>query len=177
MKRVGVRMEVRGVPEMNRRFEKKAKQINQEANRGLYNVALLILADAKILLKEAGSVVTGRLRNSGIIDRQKDETVDVVFKSNYASAVEFGRKAGRMPPVDIIKEWVRKKGLADTYTASGNRKKRGADFEASIKGIAFLIARKIARVGTKPRPFLFPALRKNEDKVIAELKKAIKKVL
>lgn len=176
MKRVGVRMEVRGVPEMNRRFEKKAKQINQEANRGLYNVALLILADAKMLLKEIKNT-TGGLRNSGIIDRQKDETVDVVFKSNYASAVEFGRRAGRMPPVDIIKEWVRKKGLADTYTASGNRRKRGADFEASIKGIAFLIARKIARVGTKPRPFLFPALRKNEDKVIAELKKAIKKAL
>lgn len=176
MKRVGVRMEVRGVPEMNRRFEKKAKQINQEANRGLYNVALLILADAKMLLKEIKNT-TGGLRNSGIIDRQKDETVDVVFKSNYASSVEFGRRAGRMPPVDIIKEWVRKKGLADTYTASGNRRKRGADFEASIKGIAFLIARKIARVGTKPRPFLFPALRKNEDKVIAELKKAIKKAL
>lgn len=176
MKRVGVRMEVRGVPEMNRRFEKKAKQINHEANRGLYNVALLILADAKMLLKEIKNT-TGGLRNSGIIDRQKDETVDVVFKSNYASAVEFGRRAGRMPPVDIIKEWVRKKGLADTYTASGNRRKRGADFEASIKGIAFLIARKIARVGTKPRPFLFPALRKNEDKVIAELKKAIKKAL
>lgn len=176
MKRVGVRMEVRGVPEMNRRFEKKAKQINHEANRGLYNVALLILADAKMLLKEIKNT-TGGLRNSGIIDRQKDETVDVVFKSNYASSVEFGRRAGRMPPVDIIKEWVRKKGLADTYTASGNRKKRGADFEASIKGIAFLIARKIARVGTKPRPFLFPALRKNEDKVIAELKKAIKKAL
>ena len=176
MKRVGVRMEVRGVPEMNRRFEKKAKQINHEANRGLYNVALLILADAKMLLKEIKNT-TGGLRNSGIIDRQKDETVDVVFKSNYASSVEFGRRAGRMPPVDIIKEWVRKKGLADTYTASGNRRKRGADFEASIKGIAFLIARKIARVGTKPRPFLFPALRKNEDKVIAELKKAIKKAL
>ena len=54
----------------------------------------------------------------------------------YAAVIEYGRRPGRMPPVDVLAGWVRRKfGLK----------------EKEARGIAFAIARKIAAKGTAPR--------------------------
>ena len=58
----------------------------------------------------------------------------VVNPVSYAFPVETGRAAGRMPPVDAIKQWVIRKGIAS-----------GAEADSA----AFLIARSIGRRGTK----------------------------
>ena len=60
----------------------------------------------------------------------------------YAAAVEFGRKAGKMPP------W-----------GPGTALRRWARLVLRDEGAAFLVARKIGRHGTTPQPFLEPALR------------------
>lgn len=57
----------------------------------------------------------------------------------HAVYVHEGTKP-HWPPVAPIREWVRKKlGIAD---------------RAQIRRVAFLVARKIARSGTRPKPFL-----------------------
>lgn len=58
----------------------------------------------------------------------------VVNPTSYAWPVETGRAAGKMPPVDAIKQWVIRKGIA-----------RGREADSA----AFLIARAIGRRGTK----------------------------
>ncbi len=64
----------------------------------------------------------------------------VVNPLNYAWPVETGRAAGKMPPVDAIKLWVIRKGIA-----SGREADRAA----------FLIARAIGAKGTKPGAQMF----------------------
>lgn len=172
-----IQLRVEGIQELNRNFDKKTVQINRESKNGLKAVAIKVLADAKQNLKTNRSIATGQVRDSGVVQEQKDESIDVIFKSNHSFFVEFGRKAGRMPPVDKIAEWVKKIGFADTYTQGGNRRKRGEAFYKGLKSIAFLIARKIGQKGTTPKPFLYPALRANEESVIREIKNAINKVV
>lgn len=52
----------------------------------------------------------------------------------YGEVVERGRRPGKMPPVGAIKLWIVRKGIATGSEADS---------------VAYLIARKIARVGTK----------------------------
>ncbi len=58
----------------------------------------------------------------------------------YAAAVEYGRKPGKMPPVEALKKWAK--------DILGN------------EAAAFPLARKIARAGTKAQPYLRPAFDK-----------------
>lgn len=55
---------------------------------------------------------------------------------NYAEQLEFGRKAGKFPPVSLIEQWIKDKGIANRISN-----------EISISSLAFLIARKISREG------------------------------
>lgn len=59
----------------------------------------------------------------------------------YAAPVERGRQPGKMPPVDPIALWV--------------KRKLGAGSDKQAKQIAFAIARKIARVGTTGAAMFF----------------------
>ena len=52
----------------------------------------------------------------------------------YGLPVEYGRKPGKMPPVDAIRYWVVRKGIASGTEADS---------------VAYLIARAIGRRGTK----------------------------
>lgn len=162
---------------MNKMFKGKAKEINQMAQEGLNKVAMEVKADAQKGLKEAKSISTGQLINSIFIRPQKDLSIDVAAEANHAYWVEFGRKAGGMPPIKPILEWIKKKGLSDTTTAAGGRKKRGADFYKAATSLAWAIAKSIAAKGTKARPFLFPAFRKNEADMMRVIGDAIKKVI
>jgi len=58
--------------------------------------------------------------------------------ANYTYWMEHGRKAGKFPPMNAIKQWIKDKGII----AQG----------ISQNSLAFLIARKIANEGTRIRP-------------------------
>lgn len=158
-------------------LDKKARQINAAANEGLESIALDILSDSQATLKENKNIATGKLINSGKIKKNSDNTIDVEYSANYAKSIEYGQTAGTKVSVRALVQWIKKKGIADTYSNSGRRKARGKDFEKSALSIAFAIQRSIMAKGTKARPFLFPAFRKYENKVINILNNAINKVL
>jgi len=128
------------------------KQIVDAALVGLEKAALNIIADAKVNLRENGSVVTTNLRSSGRVSRKGDEVTagffDITNKnSGYALYVEFGRRAGRMPPPDEIAAWVYKKFHLKDWKAANS--------------IGWAIAKRIAVEGTDPHPFFVPAVNKN----------------
>lgn len=171
-----VKIETKGLDELRRNLNKKSVEIDEAGKEGLKRVGAKILATAKENLQKNNSIATGQVRNSGVVEA-KENDIDVVFKSLHASAVEFGRRAGKQPPTDNILEWIKKKGIADTTTARGGRRKRGEDFYKRAKSLAYLIARKIGKFGVKARPFLYPAFRQNEDEVMRILTSSIKKKL
>lgn len=142
-----------------RKFEDR---VLTKAAQGLRDSAARIVAEAKIKLKDNGSIATGMLRNSGSVRPQVDGTVDAGFYADYAYWVEYGRKAGGMPPVKLIAEWVRKRHITSD--------------ESEIESIAFAIARNIAANGTKAKPFLTPSYEENKSRIDKIMQKAINEV-
>jgi len=158
-------------------FKRNKKQFTREvlnkAARGLNEAAARIVAEAKRKIKEnssitkrgiivKGSIATGMLRNSGSVRPQADGTVDAGFYADYAYWVEYGRKAGGMPPVKLIKEWVRKKHITSD--------------EKEIDSMAFAIAKNIAANGTKAKPFLTPSYEENKARIDEIMQRAINEV-
>ena len=63
---------------------------------------------------------------------------------DYYKYVENGRKAGKFPPINKIEKWVEIKPVIPRPMANGKL--------PTTKQLAFLISRKIALEGIKPRP-------------------------
>lgn len=122
----------------------------------------LFAAALKDKLEENGSDATHKLSNS-IKDIVKFDgkylTVSIQLE-DYYKYVENGRKAGKFPPVEKIKEWIKVKPVLP-YT-------RGKRLPNENQ-LAYLIGRKIAREGTRANPFLAPTIRdfKLVDKIYA----------
>ena len=85
---------------------------------------------------------------------QNTLTATIAVNEWYGITVEdgIGRKAGRMPPIAPIENWIRKKNL---------RPKAGA----TVEQFAWAIAKNIAKKGTnpKPKPFAAPAVKQVKE--------------
>ena len=122
----------------------------------------LFAAALKDKLEENGSNATHQLSNS-IKDIVKFDgkylTVSIQLE-DYYKYVENGRKAGKFPPVDVIKKWITIKPVIP----------RGKNGKVPTENqLSYLIGRKIAREGTRANPFLEPTIRdfKLVDKIYA----------
>lgn len=90
----------------------------------------------------------------------------------YASVIELGRRpGGRMPPLSVIADWVRRKGIG----VRQGPKQKGRGFkrrtDAELRGIAFIIARRIRARGLPAHHILRLASAKLERVVGRELAK------
>lgn len=103
--------------------------------------------------KDKAPVDTGLLR-AEVETRISDGgfTYEVFPTSKYAAFVEFGTKP-HFPPPQALAGWARRHGLS---------------------GREYLIARAIARRGTRPQPFLFPAYEAEKDNFIESIKRILK---
>lgn len=144
------------IQEMNVGFDATEKQ----AFAGLKSVAQRILSEAQKSIKKQRITAFGQLINSGSVIVEGDK-VDVGFTAQHAPFVEYGRKAGRMPKIEVqgLRAWV-------------HRKLRIPEKELDV--VTFAVARKIAREGTKPQPFLMPAYEKVKEMIPEIMKKFVK---
>lgn len=76
-----------------------------------------LLDIAKGISKEIdrnGMRTTGKAQNSLRVQvvQEGSTLVGRIWGEQYIGALEYGRKAGKMPPVDLLEEWVLNKGLA-----------------------------------------------------------------
>ena len=78
---------------------------------------------------------------------------------SYGAFVEFGRGPGRMPPVNAIKDWILEKF-------------RGRIAGNDLSSVAWAIAKKIARRGTRGYPYMGNTLDALQNKVVDEVAKA-----
>lgn len=108
--------------------------------RGILTAAVLDLEREVVERTPRGATgllqasVFGEVRGDGLALR------GIVAASQlYAPVVELGRRPGRFPPLGPIQLWVRRKLNVP---------------EARVRGVAFVIARKIARLGF-PGRFMF----------------------
>jgi HK97 gp10 family phage protein len=164
-------IEIEGLRTLRADFARASAKAGDGAMKGLQNVGLEIVAEAKKNLNQNKTNNTGKLRASGKVQNDKDG-VDAGFfaegsSEGYASYVEYGRgptkKAGLIPLRTTLKAWV--------------HRKLGIPYGKELESATYLIARKIHRKGTKAQPFFNPAVKKFEDKVSDIVSKYVDKSL
>ena len=183
-------IKVEGLRGVRADFGKAKDAVAEAADKALQAVGLEIVAEAKQNLKRNKTTNTGALSASGKVQKDKDGGVDAGFFSaegeqGYAAAVEYGRGPTKKASPDGItlkdslKAWVRRKltnprrgGKSALDSAAVHA---GMSREDLIDSVAFLIACKIHRKGTKAQPFFVPAVKKFEDKIQQYVDKYIKK--
>ena len=159
---------ITGVPELNKALAAMSKQAVAAADRGLQKAGLHIVADAQENLRKDQTNTTGRLSQSGRVQRSKEAGGgwDAGFMSqdkSYAGAVEYGRRPGRIPPPDEMSAWAYKKlHLRDWKQA---------------RAIGWGAAVNIGKHGTKGKPYFAPALEKNRTRILTEVRDAVMQVI
>ena len=146
-------IELEGMDQVRRALEACDPAIVKAAVDGLEAAAQDIIATAQDNLRANGNIGgTGLLRQSGHVIRKDNDITAGFFdttnkNSGYALYVEFGRRAGKMPPPDELATWAYKIfHLQDWKLATG---------------LGWGLARRIAEKGTQPHPFFTPAVNKH----------------
>lgn len=152
-----ISIKVTGVVETQQNLNKIAGDLHgRPMEEAMRRAALLIERDAK----KNAPVDTGRLRSSISSEIRTEgiggEKVIGVVGSNvvYAAAVELGSRP-HFPPPGVLDAWVSRHGGGD----------------------AFLVARAIARRGTKPSKFLQRAFESNQVKIVRLLDTAVSEIV
>lgn len=117
----------------------------------------------------------GRLRTAIVADSQ-GLSLEIVAQTSYAGYQEFGTKSnaqvpteltsyaaamrgqgdnGGLSPLQALEQWVKRKGLAATYSVKTRRRTRSKNEAALTKQIAFMVWRKIKRQGVRAQSYLF----------------------
>lgn len=119
------------------------------------------VSTTKVKSNIRAEITNQKINNQGTLR----ESVDVVESTPRRGVVGVGEKYGlyiekgtrpHFPPVAPLERW--------------------AQTKLGKKGIGFLIARKISRVGTKAKPFVEPAFEKSKSFVTNAFKVATRKI-
>lgn len=145
--------EIRGLQQLQAKADQMIEDLHGKPMlQGMRKATLLVSTDAKLL----APVDTGRLRGSITPDvrLQGFQTIGVVGSNVlYAPYMELGTKP-HWPPISAVEVWARRHGMNP-----------------------FLVARAIARKGTKPRRYLESAFAQNENQIIAILGKVVAEIV
>lgn len=194
MNDIVVELDMQSYADCRKRIKSFDKVVQSAAMRGIKSSAVNVLGDSQRNIKAHDSIATAQLINSGKTKpNMSGRYVDVIYNVIQAFFVEFGRKAGKIPPYEPILQWVHKRGIAATYTKSGRKRSSGARYAyTSLKtrkthkvsnywkqatSAAIAIAKSIGKKGTPAKPFLYPALRSNENKTLVLVKQEIDKTI
>ena len=163
------------------KWEELIRTYSSEAIKELETTCLLsantMRNDWMTKIQETNAVgATGEYHRSIVIEQHKvDDNVvsDCKSKAPHAVYVEYGTSPGwgakaatrKMPPIDALMTWVQrkaigfgrsvKKGGAGGWGKPGSAKRNAQEAEA--RSIAFLIARKIGKFGSPPKPCFEPS--------------------
>ncbi len=99
----------------------------------------------------------GATKAAGLGAQQVGLVGVVGTKVHYAAAVEYGRRPGKRPPTRELKRWAKRK-LGD-------------------ESLAYVVARKIGREGTRPQPYLEPALEARRGEIVRMFERELGNVL
>ena len=159
-------IKLEGVDQVLRALDKADKAVVEATMTGLSKAGTEIIADAKMNLRENGSVVTGLLRAAGRVIRKGLELTIGFFdttnkNSGYALYVEYGRRSGKLPPPDELAAWAYKKHHLQDWKVANS--------------LGWAIAKRIAAEGTQPHPFFNPAVKKHQSRIEKYVKDEVTK--
>lgn len=178
-----IKVKVTGLDEAIAKLSTLPKRVQTELKTELKLSAEAIRRNA---IKDAPAD-QGKLRNSIVVTTNSDVSYSVVVQNNYAAYMEFGTKsktkipaelsayaaqfrgkgaATGINPIDALEAWVRRKGIAGTYSVKSKRRLGSkATKQQEDRSVAFLIWRKIKKRGVTPHPFFFHNVFEEADKL------------
>jgi HK97 gp10 family phage protein len=140
---VALEIHVEGLAQIQQRLASSPQQLASETRSAMTaGLTLLEGAARRNAPRDTGRLqgsITHRIEGSGA-----NLTGRVGPSVRYAYWVEHGRAAGRQPPIGAISGWASRHGISP-----------------------FVLARAIGRRGTRPQPFLAPALAANRGRVVS----------
>jgi len=141
------------------------KNLQEALNRYGQAAVDLYRREMQVRGKNASFSLSNQLR----FDVNKDGALYTVSLDllSYWKFIEYGRKPGRFPPIEKIREWVRIKPVVPRPMANGKL--------PSLQQLAFLIARKIAREGIAPEPILHDSLEELNSTYLPLIQEALTK--
>ena len=148
---VSFKLEVRGLDKLINDFKKAGVDYTGLLSQAMVKATTKLKNDMQSNLTSHGTSNTGELRRSIQVREATASRGVVAVGESYGGPVEFGTKA-HFPPVPAIERW--------------------AQTKLGKKGLGFIIARKIARVGTKAQPYVEPAYRSDSDFVLKQFDEA-----
>lgn len=190
----GFSFEVQGLDRLLKVFDQLPKQAQREIKSELQVTAKEVRDGAK---KDAPAD-EARLRQSISILETGPTSFEVVAQTFYAGYLEFGTKtkvnippglegiAGQLKgpvggegnPLESIQQWVKRKGIAGTFSVKTRRRLGNKQTkEQQDKQAAFLIWRKIRKFGIKPQPFFFKQIPAAEPRLRQRIANVIKSLI
>jgi hypothetical protein len=156
-----------------------SRGFDDNIDRGFQRSQELILKqsfDEGILLRSGHIIKTGELERV------------ISYEALHALFVEFGATyTDKMPPLQVIYEWVRRKKLQSKNPESLNKIKSWLKKEGIIESVktkdsdywamAFYIAKDIKEHGLEPRPFMRPAVEEMKAHIEGDVGKRIKEMI
>lgn len=92
-----------------------------------------------------------------------------VSLADYWKYIEYGRRPGKMPPLDVIEKWINVRQIIPHSMTL----KSGKTVIPSVKQLSFLIARSIGRRGIAPKPLFKNSFEAAKKQFIQVIKDAI----
>lgn len=121
---------------------------NENLKKSLELVGQEFIKELTIQIIKQDKIASGRLLNS--LDYQVIQTLEgYLLQLSYAPYLDFidqGRKPGKFPPPNVIKQWIRDRNITPD--------------KMSEDQLSFLIGRKIAKDGIKPTHILRDTIEK-----------------
>lgn len=146
-----IKVEVIGLKEGTRKLTNISENTANEVIRTVFKSSQNIERRAKNLAPVDTGVLRARIETEIM---NKGFTADIMSNADYSAFLEFGTKA-HFPPVGALVGWARRNGMS---------------------GKEYLIARTIARRGTKAQPFMGPAYEDEKDNFINDIKSIFKSI-
>jgi hypothetical protein len=133
--------EFKGLTELAKDLGDAQRATAPELHKAMETSLLLIERDARSHVRQDTRALMGSISHS---IKQRGSSIEgkVGPSKDYGYFVEYGRKPGKQPPIAAVEGWARRHGISP-----------------------FLVARAIGRKGTKAKPFMAPALEKNERRI------------
>ncbi len=184
-------IDLSGIPRLEKKLADLNSKIANDIAKEMSASTLKIERDAK----RNAPVNMGTLRQS-IHATSKDKlTHNVEVGVSYGAYVEFGtggkvsipagfqdyaatfkgNKGGSLGDmIEALTLWVKRKGLAGTYSVKSQRRLGGKAVQSSQdEKLARFLAIKILKNGIRPQPYLIPAYEVEKPKLIQRLKKLL----
>lgn len=146
-------IEIKGTKQVIKNLDKIERRMFERIVEACQKVQARVVNDARSQAPVFLTTLRQSILPGDISVSRSNVEAKVVANVDYASFVEFGTRP-HFPPVDALRDWAAKK-LGD-------------------ENAAFLVARAIGQRGTPARPYLGPALLKNQTTFRNEILRAVR---